>query len=385
MNWTTAPHLRQKALKLWQDGRLVAPPEKGGITFPLRLALKHPTPGEVAENFAQAQNWVGEVQRLAEKLGARVERKELGQRLIGTNPIPVALIFDSVHPLAVLADKVEALAWFQALAQEIGGRFPDLSPWVYQKPDQVIAHRADWPLVLDFLAWFSLHPHPGLFLRQVEIPGLSSKFIENHKALIRELLEILFPREIPAGGPPLNFEQRFGFKTKPILTRFRPHKNAQPWGQFSELTLTAGDFSNLGPRPPRVVIIENEISFLTFPANPDTLVIFGAGYGFEHIRQARWLLESPVYYWGDLDSHGLAILDQLRSHFPQAQSILMDRDTLWEHKDSWQTEESVPRTLSRLNEEENEVYQEIVARNLRLEQEHIRPSWIKYRLPQSLT
>ena len=33
----------------------------------------------------------------------------------------------------------------------------------------------------------------------------------------------------------------------------------------------------------------------------------------------------------DIDTHGFAILDPLRANFPQAQSFLMDRDTLPAH------------------------------------------------------
>ncbi|NOR71388.1 MAG: hypothetical protein GQ532_17115, partial [Methylomarinum sp.] len=33
-------------------------------------------------------------------------------------------------------------------------------------------------------------------------------------------------------------------------------------------------------------------------------------------------------YWGDLDTHGFAILSRLRHYYPQVKSILMDEKTL---------------------------------------------------------
>jgi len=42
-----------------------------------------------------------------------------------------------------------------------------------------------------------------------------------------------------------------------------------------------------------------------------------------------------VHYWGDLDTHGFAILNQLRAWLPQTRSFLMDRQTLVEHRDRW--------------------------------------------------
>lgn len=58
------------------------------------------------------------------------------------------------------------------------------------------------------------------------------------------------------------------------------------------------------------------------------MALFGSGYGFEPLAGAPWLRAMMIYYWGDIDTRGFAILDQLRSRFPQACSLLMDRDTL---------------------------------------------------------
>jgi len=35
-----------------------------------------------------------------------------------------------------------------------------------------------------------------------------------------------------------------------------------------------------------------------------------------------------IHHWGDIDRHGFAILDELRSHHGRAASFLMDRKTL---------------------------------------------------------
>ncbi|MGI6299138.1 MAG: Wadjet anti-phage system protein JetD domain-containing protein [Saccharofermentanales bacterium] len=44
-------------------------------------------------------------------------------------------------------------------------------------------------------------------------------------------------------------------------------------------------------------------------------MIFGAGYGFDHLASASWLNQKDIYYWGDIDTHGFAILNQLRRLF----------------------------------------------------------------------
>ena len=63
-------------------------------------------------------------------------------------------------------------------------------------------------------------------------------------------------------------------------------------------------------------IVENEINFLAFPRVEDSLLIFGSGYGVGRLKALKWLHECELYYWGDIDVHGLAILDSVRGNFP---------------------------------------------------------------------
>ena len=135
-------------------------------------------------------------------------------------------------------------------------------------------------------------------------------------------------------------------------------------------------FARRGPGVSRVLITENEINFLAFPPLEGSLVVFGAGYGFDTLAQAAWLRRCAVHYWGDIDTHGFAILDQLRTVVPHAESFLMDRETLMAHVPHW-VEEPRPlhRDLTRLRPEEQALYDDL--RNdrlrpaLRLEQERI--------------
>jgi len=89
-----------------------------------------------------------------------------------------------------------------------------------------------------------------------------------------------------------------------------------------------------------------------------------------------------VFYWGDIDTHGFAILDQLRSCLPHARSVLMDRATLLAFEAQWGTEEKQTlRNLSRLNVEECALYDDLrdnrLSSNLRLEQERIGFGWVE--------
>src|SRR5690606_39500510 len=56
-----------------------------------------------------------------------------------------------------------------------------------------LEHAAHWPAVLSVLEWFAAHPRPGLYLRQLDIPGVDTKFIEAHRGLLMELLDVVLP------------------------------------------------------------------------------------------------------------------------------------------------------------------------------------------------
>ena len=105
-------------------------------------------------------------------------------------------------------------------------------------------------------------------------------------------------------------------------------------------------------------------------------MIFGAGYGFETLGRAHWLRKCRLHYWGDIDTHGFAILDALRARFGHAESFLMDRGTLMAFESLWGAEDRpIHRDLPRLTAEERALYDDLrdhrIGRNLRLEQERI--------------
>ncbi|SDY74975.1 Wadjet anti-phage system protein JetD domain-containing protein [Nitrosomonas sp. Nm33] len=205
--------------------------------------------------------------------------------------------------------------------------------------------------------------------------------------MLSELLDLVLPAEaIDFTASGVNqFAQRYGFLEKPLCIRFRVLDRAHgllPAVGEQDISLDAASFARLNPKLSRVFITENEINFLAFPNVKYSLIIFGAGYGFEMLRKATWLENCRIYYWGDIDTHGFAILDQLRSQFEQVESFLMDRATLLAFEAQWGIETKPTRhELSRLTPEEKALYDDLrdnrLRKNLRLEQEHIGFEWVK--------
>lgn len=120
------------------------------------------------------------------------------------------------------------------------------------------------------------------------------------------------------------------------------------------------------------------MNFLTLPPCADALAIFGSGYAIDLLSEVKWLGQRTLHYWGDLDTHGFAILSRLRTHWPHTQSFLMDHDTLVAHRELWTQEiaqNRCLRDLPGLTTHEQAVYDDLrndrLGERVRLEQEKI--------------
>ena len=141
----------------------------------------------------------------------------------------------------------------------------------------------------------------------------------------------------------------------------------------------------LDPAHSQVVITENEINYLALPTRQGTLAVFGSGYGLQALGDIQWLKQRHVWYWGDIDTHGFAILNELRTRLPHVRSLLMDRGTLLAHEPLWGCESTAAnRNLEHLSDEEAELYLDLVecryGDNIRLEQEQIDFEYMVLRL-----
>jgi hypothetical protein len=235
--------------------------------------------------------------------------------------------------------------------------------------------------------WMKATPRPGIYIRQISLPDIDTKFIETHKKLLTEWFDIILDPSIVDNNATgvRGFEQRYGFLEKPIQVRFRIlDKNSYIQG-LSDLALRADEFCALKLDIDTVFVTENDINGVAFPMVDRSMIIFGRGYGFEYLQNAHWLHDKEILYWGDIDTHGFAILSQFRKLFPSVKSFLMDRDTLLTYRQYW-VKELTPSTatLDNLTEEETSLYNDLksnaLGESVRLEQEFIQFDYVKRQL-----
>ena len=388
MNLGSLKKIRGRLLSRWSKGFFLKAYAAGENLFPFEVPLKGPPASKMAVHFDEIRTWIGEIKEGCEKAGLRLEWIEINNRQLGRQSIPQRIIISDIKQLSSYLGKNADFDTFNRGRTELLSAFPELEEWSIENPFKLIENTENIGRLVKILEWVREHPCPDIYLRQLSIPGVDTKFIERHKNLLGSWLDIVLkPSQIDieytgAG----KFERRYGFKTKPLLIRFRMldptvfGNGGDP--RFSDLTVPASEFSHFNPPVRRIFVVENDVTALAFPQIADSLLIFGRGYNFSEFESIGWLHDKEILYWGDIDTHGYAILSQFRSSFPNTRSFLMDRDTLLSHRDHWGVEmKPCTARLAGLTEDEAEMYDDLQAGKirpkLRLEQEFVRYSAIR--------
>jgi hypothetical protein len=292
-----------------------------------------------------------------------------------------AIRIDTSDDLLRFLDKYAEYEAFKASLQEIKNAVPSLTEWCTNHVRDIIKYKDEWPQLLEILTYFQQNPEPSLPIKLLPLQLSHSKFFEKHNQIICSLLdEVIMPERIKLNET--SCARRYQLpEHPPMLTCFwNDEKIKAQFHGYSSLAFAIDELAAI-PLPSNIMIItENRTSayqLLSFPL-PDTCVIFGTGYGAELLNKLNWLKTKEIWYWGDLDTHGLHIYGKLKLHFPQLESLMMDMETLDAHK-AFQTKGEPFRykTTNLFQPEEEQVFQYLMTHTLRLEQERVALTWIE--------
>lgn len=386
---TPLADIKTKLAKRWLTHYLPDSLAAESEIFPLRIGLKPPTDKQILQDFEAVKHWVQSYAQL-ENPPFEIEW-QTKRTTLGKNDLPHALVFANLAQLAAFINKTAELKTYQALTKSILQAFPQLQTFCQKQPAQVLAYdQQAWLSLIAFLQWRVENPIPNIYLRQVPLAELDSKFLEAHKAVLASCLDWILPSEqIRAEFSGVKqFCARYGFLDQAEQLQARlldPNQTLNGFKTFSAPFAEWQDFQPQAYGIQQVFITENKVNFLAFPDRSNSLILFGKGFGFEHWKQLVWLKDLPIVYWGDIDTHGFAILNQLRQVWPQTQSLLMDEATLLEHQALWGVEpQPTQAELTTLTETEQQLYQQLqqnqLGHNIRLEQERISFVWLQGKL-----
>lgn len=237
----------------------------------------------------------------------------------------------------------------------------------------------DFEKVADKIATVVPEDAPYIFKRELEIPGVDTKFFEKNIEAIREMYNVLHDTKF-VNLSELN--QVLHIIKPPEDKEFIPIRFLDSKYRVDNITIMKihyTELSRLTMRPKKVYIVENKETFYHFPIISGSVVIFGAGISVSGLlKDIPFIQEADdVYYWSDLDTNGFQMLNNMRKIYPKLRSFLMDMETVMLTKQfAVEDTGSVMAGFDQLTPSENECFDYLQQRRLRIEQEKIPWSYV---------
>jgi hypothetical protein len=378
--------IRARARRLWDSGRALRASVTGEPLFPFVIPFRKPPASAWLDQFGALREWTARLEAASKRhrvMGFSLTLETSAHTKLGTIRRPERIEYQTLEDLVEDIDERAALDRFRRILAWLRAAEPKLVPWLAANPLAALEREASLDPMLEVARYLMQHPRPLRFARELGIPGVDSKFIEAHRGVLREWFDLLLPAaHVDAevkGFTDSGFERRYGLRYEEPVMRMRWLDASRAWeGVISDAAVPLSDLIRYAPACDHVIITENKVSFVTLPALANGLALFGAGYAIERLAAVHWLRERPTWYWGDIDTHGFAILSRLRMILPQVRSLLMDRATLQAHQRLWTEEPLEARTnvdLPGLDAAEATLYDDLrydrLGVRIRLEQERI--------------
>lgn len=375
--WTTVEDIVAKVKRRWDDGTLLRAYAAGRPFEPIEVPLRGPKARQIGDDVAAAREWVAALDAKSRDDRRYTLRWEsIGGRHVGRNQIPTRAVVSSAEQAWGLLGVTDSVRRFDELLA-LSERHPGVRQWVVDHPHRALELAPELPRLIAAYEWLNSHRDSQRYLREISAPGVDTKFAEMHRPVLAAMLGV----SSSASG----FLVGLGLRTKPGLVRLRPAASLGLPAPLTELAVRSEEVAQLTVEPRVAIVAENEITYLSIDVPEGGVVIWGRGFDVDSVGRLRWLADADVFYWGDIDTHGFAILNRLRAWLPHARSVLMDRETLLMHRDRWVIEERPTNSvLTRLTYEERDLYSDLVSDGLgqrvRLEQERIDWYWAEQQL-----
>lgn len=348
----------------------------GQGAWPLTVNLGVPTEKDITDDVAAVRAWASAWQSRTGPGELVFEERQFAR--LGRHRLPVSL---TLPDAAAVADCVGQLRRWEIATQrcqQMRERWPDMGGRALATRFDVLADYSavDFERLVSLLAWLNANRASGLYLRQIPVEGVDTKWLEKRTGLVAGLLRSL--REVSEEES--DFYRLFGLRKPAHRVRIRALCPAlrQAIGGLCDIEAPVAEIAALPISPRAVVVVENLETGLALPDLPDTVVVMGLGNAVGAVGALPWLVGAEVVlYWGDIDTHGFAILNRARRAVPHLRSVLMDEETLLSHRSLWVEEAAqCPNvSLDALTAEEQSVYENLRASawgpRIRMEQERL--------------
>ena len=350
--------------------------------WPLTLALGRPTEQDFITDPARVREWVASWERFAPlDPGVRIEWGERQWPRLGRQRLPERLVLHSAEEVAILVGAGNRWQRACGRAGRLATVWPVLSNHsVLGRIFDALADYSDddFDRLLALLTWTDANPSSDLYLRQLPIAGLDTKWIAGRSTVCTELLRSL---RLAQGTrcEDHDLHALLGLKRPAprIRVRLLCPTLRRHVGGLEDFELPVAQLAALDIAPRTVLIVENLDTGLALPDMAGTVAVMRLGAAVKLVAELPWITRADCLYWGDIDTFGFEILHRARCVVPHLRSVLMDSTTFLEYRSLWVNEQTQTTGLELplLTIDEREVFDGLRTNRwgecLRLEQERI--------------
>jgi len=327
--------IRQQALKWWEP--FLQSQLTGAPFFPKQIdRIGKVKPGQITRQFETLQNEITLLYKASKNekgIGYRIITAGKNFRRSGAHELPDCICFDTAEDYMHVTGKGKDWQLFLTNYRLISAELPQAEKWMPENVQSLTVPGRDWQGIIEVCRYFIDNPRPGLYLRQLPV-RVHTKFIEENSAILQSLLDFLLTGHVRDEEQKRLAERYFLKHDEPLVRVRLLDEQIIFYKSIRDVSIRQSEFEVTDWNCPNVVITENKMNFLSLPDLPAAIALWsGGGFNVSYLRNANWLKNKQIYYWGDIDEHGFQILHQLRSYFPYAQSMMMDRQTYDQFKE----------------------------------------------------
>ncbi len=318
--------LAQHLLRQWQNNTLRAQRLLTPEPWPLRLAIGKPTATQVLQQSASVQQHIQSWRQVT--VGQVIFEHKNYRRLAEAVELPSYWQINSPSEWMQACQNAAVRYEFAVLSELISASDSCMH-------ELLVRERNLWrhkPLneLLDTLKLAGkLSPGcaQGQPLRLLSGYGVDTKFVERHETLLRRLLDTRFADAASEQGL-LNFLDALDEKDHWLLVR----SLSEGLLPFQRLRITSAELAQTALPATRILLIENERCEHLLPPLRDCIAVLGAGFDLAWLA-GQALEGKQLYYWGDLDTWGLAMLARARQLRPNLQALMMTQEVFTDYAD----------------------------------------------------
>lgn len=312
------------------------------------------------------------------KKGWDIEWEEWISKKTGKQRWPSKVIVNTPEDFLFLIQKEKEILIFDQALADLKKWRPGITGWLVKYPEVLIKHIDKWVGLCAVVDYLLSNDVTTYYVRNLPVP-VHTKFIEENERTILSLLQHFTSEN--ANIDYTSLIHAVGLKRKPVLFPIRwldDELAVENTHGMEVLGITPENLHSRNWEITELWMVENETALFMLPKRKHSLAICSRGKALELLGNVTWLNNVKLYYWGDMDEDGYAMLRQCRKLYPHTLSVLMDITTLQFHSEEIRKQPTKYRypNLSELTLSEASALEKLFEINGRLEQESLSHEYI---------